>query len=133
MNRRQFLVSGGVLALVGTGEAFSDIRRMGSMAEYADAQSRLRASLSDRPALREIIPYATLARTGHNTQPWRFQVSAGWDLSPDFDPRTPVVDPDDHHLFVSLGCAAQTLARAARQFGMGGDLAFDPSNGGRLD
>ena len=33
-----------------------------------------RASLSQEPAVRELIRYATLAASGHNTQPWRFAI-----------------------------------------------------------
>src|SRR5271165_6755664 len=42
--------------------------------------------------------------------------------------RTPVVDPDDHHLFVSLGCAAENVALASGARGRPGELHLDPSN-----
>lgn len=32
--------------------------------------------------------------------------------------RCPAVDPDDHHLFVSLGCATENLAQAALAHGL---------------
>jgi len=32
---------------------------------------------------------------------------------PDFTRRCPIVDPDDHHLYVSLGCAAENMVLAA--------------------
>jgi hypothetical protein len=32
---------------------------------------------------------------------------------PDYARRCPIVDPDDHHLFVSLGCATENLIHAA--------------------
>lgn len=67
---------------------------------------------------RELIRVACLAPSSHNTQCWRFV--AGRDrvmILPDFDRRCPVVDPDDHHLWVSLGCAAETLVHAARAHG----------------
>ncbi len=58
----------------------------------------------------ELLRYATLAANGHNTQPWRFRVGDHRvDILPDFSRRTPIVDPDDHHLYASLGCAAETL------------------------
>lgn len=41
-----------------------------------------------------------------------------------------MVDPDDHHLFVALGCAAENLAFAAAARGIPGDLGFDPTEGG---
>ncbi|MBS9402255.1 hypothetical protein KG088_01260 [Halomonas sp. TRM85114] len=51
-----------------------------------------------------LIRYATLTPSGHNTQCWRFRVEEGAiSILPDLTRRTPVVDPDDHHLHVSLG------------------------------
>ncbi|HQR90197.1 MAG: hypothetical protein B7Y81_06110 [Caulobacter sp. 32-67-35] len=72
-----------------------------------------------------LVQAATLAASGHNTQPWRF-VSRGRELiiQPDLSRRTPVVDPDDHHLFVSLGCAAETLLLAATGRGWSGEARF---------
>jgi len=51
-------------------------------------------------------------------------------ILPDLTQRTPVVDPDDHHLFVSLGCAAENLVQAARAFGFMGDAEFNPATDG---
>jgi hypothetical protein len=57
---------------------------------------------------------ATLAASGHNTQPWKFRLTeTGVRILPDLSRRTGVVDPDDHHLYVSLGCAAENLVIAA--------------------
>lgn len=78
-----------------------------------------------------LIHAATLAASGHNTQPWRF-TARGREMiiQPDLSRRTPVVDPDDHHLFVSLGCAAETLLQAAAGYGWSGEARFiDPSQG----
>jgi len=36
------------------------------------------------------------------------------------------VDPDLHHVFVSLGCAAENLTQAALAHGLKGDVVFDP-------
>ncbi|HCR67248.1 MAG: Tat pathway signal protein [Oceanicaulis sp.] len=74
----------------------------------------------------QLVRYASLAASGHNTQPWRFTVSDPViELSPDFSRRTPVVDPDDHHLFASLGCAAENLSLAARASGLGGEVDME--------
>lgn len=68
-----------------------------------------------------LIVSATLAASSHNSQPWLFDVDHDTiRILPDFQRRCPVVDPDDHHLFVSLGCAAENLAVAA------GSAGFDP-------
>jgi hypothetical protein len=44
------------------------------------------------------------------------------DILPDFTRRTPAVDPDDHHLYVSLGCAAENLLIAANASGWPGEV-----------
>lgn len=88
--------------------------------------------LSDELAqMTEIIRYATLAPSGHNTQPWRFRIDKqSIAILPDLSRRTPVVDPDDHHLFVSLGCAAENLLQAAKAFGFMGNAEFSPDSSG---
>lgn len=69
-----------------------------------------------------LVHAATLAANGHNTQPWRFQIEPrAIEILPDLSRRTPVVDPDDHHLFVSLGCAVETLLRAGVGYGWAGE------------
>lgn len=84
------------------------------------------SSLEDDTArFEELIRYATLAPSGHNTQCWRFRVAArSISILPDLSRRTPAVDPDDHHLYVSLGCAAENLSLAARAFGLSGEIDF---------
>jgi nitroreductase len=103
------------------------------MADYAVAIAAARATLSERPDLAELIRYATLAASGHNTQPWRFHLADDRiAIRPDFARRTPVVDPDDHHLFVSLGCAAENLALAAAECGRRSEVRFDPEGAGSI-
>ena len=69
--------------------------------------------------LRELVRYATLAPNSHNTQPWRFRIEPNrLTVLPDFSRRCPAVDPDDHHLFVSLGCASENLTLAAEAHGL---------------
>ncbi len=82
---------------------------------------------ADAAALRlELVRYATLAANSHNTQPWRFSfVPDGIVMAPDFTRRTPIVDPDDHHLWVSLGCALENLVLAAAAFGLRAEPAFE--------
>jgi hypothetical protein len=132
-DRRQFLVGGGVLALAGAGAVYVARRQMGSTDAYNDAVAASRATLSQRPTMRDLIRYATLAPSGHNTQPWRFRVSPDRiDILPDFSRRTPVVDPDDHHLFVGLGAAAENLALAAAARGQPGEVAFANEGAGSV-
>jgi hypothetical protein len=53
---------------------------------------------------------------------------------PDLSRRCPAVDPDDHHLYASLGCAAENLLLAAQTVGLRGHFSYDTSTGGaRVD
>ncbi|MCM1984059.1 Acg family FMN-binding oxidoreductase [Lyngbya confervoides] len=67
---------------------------------------------------RELVRYATLAASSHNTQCWTFKLEPHQVvLFPDFTRRCPRVDPEDHHLYISLGCALENLIQAAHAFG----------------
>ncbi len=131
IRRRTFLVGGGVAALAGGGLLYGVRRYMGSMADYNAAVAQTRSALSQRPEARDLIRYATLAANSHNSQPWRFTVTrSGIDVLPNMKRQLSAVDPDDHHLFASLGCAAENLALAAAMRGWPGEMSFD-STGGR--
>jgi hypothetical protein len=74
----------------------------------------------------ELIRLAALAASSHNTQPWRFRVAADViTILPDRSRRCPVVDPDDAHLYKSLGCAAENLVHAASMQGRAADVRYD--------
>jgi nitroreductase len=80
------------------------------------------AVLSRAGAL-ELVRLATLAPSGHNTQPWLFEVREdAVVVRPDFSRRLPVVDPDDHALFISLGAALENLLIAAGERGLASEV-----------
>jgi hypothetical protein len=77
--------------------------------------------------LRTLIQLGTLAPSSHNTQPWLFRIlDETIEIAPDLTRRCPVVDPDDAHLFKSLGCAAETIVQAAAAAGHASEIAIDP-------
>jgi hypothetical protein len=81
----------------------------------------------------ELVRNATLAPSSHNTQCWRFRIEeASILIAPDMSRRCPAVDPDDHHVFVSLGCAAENLVQAARANGLKATPRFDPAGTGAI-
>ncbi len=83
--------------------------------------------------MRELVRHATLAPSSHNTQCWRFTLqSRSIVIAPDWSRRCPAVDPDDHHLFVSLGCATENLVHAALASGLQADVRVDPSGDGAI-
>jgi hypothetical protein len=82
-------------------------------------------------SFRALVRYATLAPSSHNTQCWQFRLEdQAIAILPDLSRRCPVVDPDDHHLYVSLGCAAENLAQAAIAQGLSVNITFDDSGDG---
>jgi len=42
------------------------------------------------------------------------------------------LDPDDHHVYVSLGCATENLVQAALANGFHADARFDPAGAGAI-
>ena len=72
---------------------------------------------------RELVRYATLAASSHNTQCWKFKLEQNQiSILPDLQRRCPAVDPDDHHLYASLGCAIENLLQASQAFGLKGNV-----------
>lgn len=127
-SRRQFLAlasAGAAVPLVGCSDTPKEA--------YGEAAALLRARLTDNPEISEFVRYATLAANGHNSQPWRFAVhGSGVSILPDLLRRTPAVDPDDHHLYASLGCAAENFLIASQAHGQPGELVFESGVGNRL-
>jgi nitroreductase len=120
----------GLVAIAGAG-AYAACRDMGSMEDYNASLAQSRALLTAAPETRDLIRYASLAANSHNTQPWRFKLHQnGIGIFPDMTRRLAAVDPDNHHLFASLGCAAENLAIASAMRGKPGELRFDPLGGG---
>ncbi|MEM7497662.1 MAG: Tat pathway signal protein [Pseudomonadota bacterium] len=124
--RRNILIGLGLAA--GGGAIYAGSTRGRSRYEASAAALRVPLDLSATEAdarNRELVRFATLAPNSHNTQPWRFDaVGDRIVIRPDLGRRCPVVDPDDHHLWVSIGCAVETLAIAASAYGFAADTAF---------
>jgi len=91
-------------------------------------------AFGDRSSLlHELVRYATLAASSHNTQCWKFHVEeSAISILPDLSRRLPVVDPDDHHLFGSLGCAVENLLQAALANGLKGEVRFETAADGSV-
>lgn len=101
---------------------------------YHEEVARQRRMLSTDPQIQDLVRMATLAANGHNTQPWKFRLAdQRISLLPDLTRRTEVVDPDDHHLYVGLGCAAENLVIAAAATGRAAEVAIDTSGEPRID
>lgn len=126
-SRRQFMAGATIAATL---PALHGCGR-GIAPDYTRAAAELRAPLPASATLADLVRYATLAPNGHNTQPWQFLArTGGISVVPDLSRRTPVVDPDDHHLWISLGCAVENLLIAAAARGQAGALTMRDGNAG---
>lgn len=78
--------------------------------------------------LRFLVTYATLAPSGHNTQPWRFLLhpDAVLELRADRRRALPVVDPADRALTIACGAALANLRIAAEALGEAVEVALLP-------
>lgn len=134
LTRRKWLAA--TPGAIGGAEAFSAIPSAWAAESYEAATARIwRAGplqgLSGIALSQELVRYATLAPSSHNTQCWRFALDGqSITILPDFSRRCPVVDPDDHHLYVSLGCATENLVLAAQAWGLGSEVYFDTARDG---
>lgn len=73
--------------------------------------------MKHQEAMLRIVKYAVKAPSCHNTQPWRFKIRDNQIyLLPDFTRTLPVVDKDNHALYISLGCALENMILAAKEF-----------------
>lgn len=135
-SRREFVLA--ALAGAGTMAGMTSCSSESGADSYDTVAARTwrhgKVAAGDRLALmHELVRYATLAPSSHNTQCWKFRLEDGAvTILPDFSRRCPAVDPDDHHLFVSLGCAAENLIEAALANGLKGHADFDATAGNAL-
>jgi hypothetical protein len=116
LNRRELL---GFTLGLGAGAMLWPTPSAAASITYDEAVRSTWRPLHATPRDRELVRYATLAANSHNTQPWIFSAAGNEiTISPDFSRRCPAVDPDDHHIFASLGCAAENLSHAAAAMGL---------------
>ena len=136
VTRREFIVS--TSATIGALATVASCSSKTTADGYANAISNTwrhgKVGAGDKSALlRELVRCATLAPSSHNTQCWKFRLEDhSISILPDFSRRCPAVDPDDHHLFVSIGCAAENLVQAGLANGLYGNVVFDDSAGKAL-
>lgn len=82
-----------------------------------------RASEGEQPGipqdLAELITYAGLAPSSHNTQPWKIKILSDSEFIVQADPsrRLPEVDPEGRELLLSLGAFWENLEQAVAAFG----------------
>lgn len=116
-NRRDLLRMAGVSAL---GMAVAPaLVGCGTTTDYDMAADKDRLpDTRTGQALTELVRLATLAPSGHNTQPWKFAITPDEiRIYPDLTRRLAAVDPNERELWISLGTALENLLVAAEHAG----------------
>lgn len=117
MNRRSFIgIVGGAALAVGTAAySLSD--------KHSLVRDNIKAAAESvnilLPAEREILYLASLAPSGHNTQPWLVEYIEPyhWIIGNDRSRWLPAVDPTQRETILSIGAFLQNLEYAAGSFG----------------
>jgi hypothetical protein len=129
LSRRQFVSSAPVV--LGAASLQSACSRGSDPEGYEAVAERIRRAgplvgIEGAALSQELVRYATLAPSSHNTQCWKFALEDQTiTILADPSRRCPAVDPDDHHVFVSLGCATENLVHAALAHGLKAEAGFD--------
>ena len=84
----------------------------------------LQAAKGALPLEYELVRLACRAANSHNAQAWLFHAEPGRiSIRADLSRRCAQVDPHDHHLWVSIGCATENIVQAAPGMGRKADVA----------
>lgn len=117
MNRRKFIaIAGGSIITIGAGAYLLSDKSNLSRADLKQSTGEP-ADLKDDE--REILFLASLAPSGHNTQPWFVQYVEPyrWIIGNDKSKWLPAVDPTQRETILSIGAFLQNLEYAAGSFG----------------
>ncbi len=117
MNRKRFIsIVGGKIILVGaTSYLLSDKSNL----VRADLKPKDDKNKTLKPDEKEILFLASLAPSGHNTQPWFVQYLEPyhWIIGNDQSKWLPAIDPIQRETILSIGAFMQNLEYAAGSFG----------------
>jgi hypothetical protein len=115
MERRAFLkgtMATGVLVAAGV-----PLLSSCSGVKISDLPSSEEAAKGIDEEIARILWYASLAPSGHNSQPWFVKVAekGKWIIGGDPKRRLPAVDPDNRELLLSIGAFAETSLSPPRR------------------
>ena len=113
MNRREFIKKTGIAAMAITLTPY-----MTSCAQKTDSTIIPVKENDSITGINNLIYYAAMAASSHNTQPWKFKITQNEvAITLDKARLLPVVDPEDREAWISLGCALENLLIAAETEG----------------
>lgn len=117
MDRRKFLKYAGATVAVTAGTAYllSDKRNF----VRTDINQESKSMFPLKPDEKEILYLASLAPSGHNTQPWiiKYIEPYHWIITNDKTKWLPAVDPLQRETILSIGAFIQNLEYAAASYG----------------
>lgn len=124
VSRRSFLkISGAAFVLLAGGGIYRAFDKgvfataTGTAYEPWNLGSEIEAGVSDKGPLR-LVRYAILAANAHNTQPWLFRIRPERvELYSDIARNIGAIDPVYREMYISLGCAIESLCIAAQAHG----------------
>ena len=125
MNRKKFIgIAGGATIAVGTASYLSSDKHNLVRADLKPSDGSTKPTLRKhnttfKPDEKEILFLASLAPSGHNTQPWFVQYLEPyhWIIGNDQSKWLPAVDPTQRETMLSIGAFIQNLEYAAGDFG----------------
>jgi hypothetical protein len=117
MNRKKFLAIAGTTVVTAAGIYYLGSDRNNFTRN--DLKPKLHGNLPLRPDEIEILYLASLAPSGHNTQPWlvKYVEPYHWIIGNDKVKWLPGVDPTQRETILSIGAFLQNLQYAAVNFG----------------
>lgn len=117
INRKQFIgIASATVVIAGITYYLSSDK---SNFVRGDRQKNEPNSIPLKPYEREILTLASLAPSGHNTQPWfvKYLEPYHWIIGNDKSKWLPAVDPTQRETVLSIGAFLQNLEYAANNFG----------------
>jgi nitroreductase len=137
INRRRFLktaLSAG--AVIGSGSFSSACYGLGKTRLYRDPPGDLEIKSLDGRRM-SILYHASLAPSGHNSQPWTVRIinENEWIIGIDERRHLPATDPDNRIILLSVGAFVENLCLAAGAMGLHADteiIAKESSDGNVL-
>lgn len=125
VDRRDFLKTGlaGGALLTGAGALITSCGGVTRANLSSDQVSDEAIDSLDKRHL-AILNYASLAPSGHNSQPWLVKIveTNKWIIGADPDRRLPAVDPNNREVMLSLGAFAENLFLAAGTLGLRAEM-----------
>lgn len=124
---RRHLALGAGAALLASGLATRAAASASDLPNDGDAYRPWRDWSAAEPGSRHLVHSAILAANAHDTQPWQFCAAADRiELFADERRNLGAMDPFRREMHISLGCAIENLALAARAQGFAPRVVVDP-------